>query len=136
MSPGLSSHVAPPVSAASLVRSSWPRLKFAAVLLGALAVQGGVSGCVLPSGSPSSALKLREPEARVIAVESLPVGATVNRVRTLLGDPAALERDGNGAESWTFPAGRAPWPELAEATLRVRHQDGRVRSVEMLDPRR
>lgn len=106
------------------------------MLLGTLAVQVGSPGCALPPQSPASVPVAREPSARVVAIESLPVGATMDRVRTLLGDPAALERDGNGVETWTFPAGRGRWPEFAGAALRVRFQDGRVRTVESLDPRR
>lgn|GEM_PF-5144042 len=103
-----------------------------------LAVTGllvGLAGCASPVRVRSAADGSAAPGWREVALGVIPPGATVDQVRAALGDPSGIVREAAGAEWWSFPAGRAAWPEAAGAAVRVRLRDGRVTSVEVALPR-
>lgn len=105
---------------------------------GAIAAAGllvVLAGCASPGRVDKAAAAPAAPGWREIWIAAIPPGATVDQVRAALGDPAGVVRDAAGAERWTFPAGRAAWPEVAGAVLRVGLRDGRVTVVEVALPR-
>jgi hypothetical protein len=75
------------------------------------------------------------PDWREVSIGVIPTGATIDPVRAALGDPSGIVRDTLGAELWSFPAGRAAWPEVGGAAVRVRLRDGRVTAIELARPR-
>jgi hypothetical protein len=94
-----------------------------------------LAGCASPGRVGPISEDPAAPGWRVVSIGVIPLGATIDQVRAELGDPAGIVRGSAGAEQWSFPAGRAAWPEVGGAAVRVRLQDGRVTAIEVARPR-
>jgi hypothetical protein len=92
-------------------------------------------GCASPVRVGAGAQAPDAPGWREAAIGVIPPGATVDQVRAALGDPSGIVREAAGVEWWSFPAGRAAWPEAAGSAVRVPLRDGRVIRVEVALPR-
>ena len=130
MSPRLSSAVP------GLIHAAW---RFARPRRGPwwLAVVGllvGLVGCASPGRESSVADAPAAPGWREVRIGAIPLGATVDQVRAALGDPSGIVRESVGVERWSFPEGRAAWPEAGGAAVRVRWRDGRVTAIEVVLP--
>ncbi len=93
-----------------------------------------LAGCASPGRVGPISEDSAAPGWRVVSIDAIPLGATIDQVRAALGDPAGIVRSSAGAERWSFPAGRATWPEVGGAAVRVRLRDGRVTAIEVARP--
>ena len=126
MSSRLSSSVSGPIAAAS----PFKRPRRTPVWLAVAGLLIALAGCASPGRVGPVPEAATAPVWRAVSIGAIPLGATIDQVRAALGDPSGIVRDAVGAELWSFPAGRAAWPEARGAAVRVRLRDGRVAAVE------